>query len=113
MKKRCLSLVLALMTALSLVVVPVGAVENWYDAYRDFVLNEKYINYSGVSYSEWELYVDLVLYEQLGNILYHSLYDIDGDHVPELIVCQPGYTIGGTVNNIFSNLKIIIQIEIK
>ena len=91
-----IALGLALLLALSLTALPATAAGNWYDAYRDFVLKEQYLDAND------EAEYDTQVIEEYGNYNDHYLRDLNRDGIPELIILQPGVTIGSSVCNLYT-----------
>lgn len=74
--KRLIAILLTSALMLSLLVIPSHAATGWSEAYRDFLLNQKFR-------SSGQTYHDL---EKDGEAIQVSLQDMDGNGIPELIL---------------------------
>ncbi len=96
MKKRIISLVLVLSVIASLMfAVPVtaNAYNNWSDAYKYFVLNQKYLSF-GQYYEN-----DGVPYDYCVSTF--SLNDFEQDNIPELIIYDNSTDMAGSVWHVY------------
>ena len=107
MKKRIVSLLLTLCLLCGLVPLSVNATASaWSEAYRNFVLYQNYLAFSGPNYSDKQPFFDTVLIRESGSgRINHYLFDLDKDGCPELIVPYNAISQGGQNYHVFTFLS--------
>ena len=84
MKKRVMSILLALCLVVGLMPVTAGAVESWYEAYQRFIVDGGFLN----SEQNYDVYSDN------GKPTF-ALYDLNQDGIPEIIAFNGSESRGG------------------